>query len=105
MGENIADFAGVQVAYDAYLHALGGKAAPSVDGLTGAQRFFLAYAQVWRVKAREDALRNQVATDPHSPGRFRVLGPLPNVQTWYDAFGVAPGDKMYIAPANRAKIW
>jgi putative endopeptidase len=105
MGENIADFAGVQVALDAYHASLGGKPAPVIDGLTGEQRFFLAYAQVWRSKAREDALRNQVATDPHSPGQFRSFAPLRNVQAWYDAWGVKDGDKLYIAPANRAKIW
>jgi putative endopeptidase len=105
MGENIADFAGVQVALDAYHASLGGKPAPVIDGLTGDQRFFLAYAQVWRSKAREDALRNQVATDPHSPGQFRSFAPLRNVQAWYDAWGVKDGDKLYIAPANRAKIW
>ena len=105
MGENIADFAGVQVALDAYHTSLGGKPAPVIDGLTGDQRFYLAYAQVWRSKAREDALRNQVATDPHSPGQFRAFAPLRNVQAWYDAWGVKDGDKLYIAPANRAKIW
>ena len=105
MGENIADFAGVQVALDAYHASLGGKAAPVIDGLTGEQRFFLAYAQVWRSKAREDALRNQVATDPHSPGQFRAFAPLRNVQAWYDAWGVSANDKLYIAPASRAKIW
>jgi putative endopeptidase len=105
MGENIADFAGVQVALDAYHAALGGKAAPVIDGLTGEQRFFLAYAQVWRTKMREDALRNQVATDPHSPAQFRSFAPLRNVQAWYDAWGVKAGDKLYIAPEQRAKIW
>ncbi|MFM5954224.1 MAG: M13 family metallopeptidase [Novosphingobium sp.] len=105
MGENIADFAGVQVALDAYHASLGGKDAAVVDGLTGDQRFFLAYAQVWRSKMREDAVRNQVATDPHSPGKFRSFAPLRNVQGWYNAFNVQPGDKLYIAPADRAKIW
>jgi putative endopeptidase len=105
MGENVADFAGVQVALDAYHRSLGGKPAQVLDGLTGDQRFFLAYAQYYREKQREDALRSQVTTDPHSPGRFRVLGPLPNVQAWYDAFGVKPGDAMYIAPEKRAHIW
>ena len=105
MGENIADFAGVQVALDAYHHSLGGKPAAVIDGLTGDQRFFLAYAQVWREKQREDALRSQVTTDPHSPGRFRVLGPLPNVQAWYDAFGITPANSMYIPPEKRAHIW
>ena len=105
MGENIADFAGVSVALDAYHNSLGGKAAPVIDGLTGDQRFFLAFAQVWRSKQREDALRNQIATDPHSPGKFRAFGPLRNVEEWYKAWNVQPGDKLYITPAQRAKIW
>lgn len=105
MGENIADFAGVQVALDAYRKSLGGKDAPVLGGMSGDQRFFLSYAQVWREKDRDDAIRSQVTTDPHSPGRFRVLGPLPNVEAWYQAFGVKAGDRMYIAPEQRAKIW
>ncbi len=105
MGENIADFAGVSVALDAYHASLGGKPAPVIDGLTGDQRFYLAYAQVWRSKSREDAIRNQVATDPHSPGQFRSFAPLRNIQAWYDAWNVQPGDKLYIAPEKRAKIW
>jgi putative endopeptidase len=105
MGENIADFAGIQVALDAYHRSLGGKPAPVIDGLTGDQRFFLAFAQVWREKQRENALRTQVTTDPHSPGRFRVLGPLRNVDAWYKAFNVQPGDTMYIPPEQRARIW
>jgi putative endopeptidase len=105
MGENVADFAGIQVALDAYHRSLGGKPAPVIDGLTGDQRFFLSFAQVYREKQREDALRSQVTTDPHSPGRFRVLGPLPNVQAWYDAFGITPDNAMYIPPEKRAHIW
>ncbi len=105
MGENIADLAGVLVAYDAYHKSLGGKPAPVIDGLTGDQRFFLAYAQVWRSKAREDSLRSQVTTDPHSPERWRTIGPLRNVDAWYQAFGVKPGDAMYIPPEERARIW
>jgi len=105
MGENIADFAGIQVALDAYHKSLGGKPAPVIDGLTGDQRFFLAYAQVWREKQREDALRSQVTTDPHSPGRFRVWGPLRNVDAWYKAFGITPDNAMYIPPEKRARIW
>ncbi len=105
MGENIADFAGIQVALDAYRRSLGGKPAPVIDGLTGDQRFFLAYAQVWREKQREDAERSQVTSDPHSPGRFRVLGPIRNVQAWYDAFGITPDSSMYIPPEKRAHIW
>ncbi|MFM5884026.1 MAG: M13 family metallopeptidase [Novosphingobium sp.] len=105
MGENIADFAGLHVALDAYHKSLGGKDAAVIDGLTGDQRFFLAYAQAWRNKVRPEATKNQVATDPHSPARFRVLGPLRNIEQWYQAFGVKPGDTMYIAPEQRAKIW
>ena len=105
MGENIADLAGVQIALDAYHASLGGKEAPVIDGLTGDQRFFLAFAQVWRTKMRDDALRNQVATDPHSPAEFRTYGPLRNVDGWYSAFSVQPGDKLYIAPDQRARIW
>ncbi|HEY6816722.1 MAG TPA: M13 family metallopeptidase, partial [Croceibacterium sp.] len=96
MGENIADLAGVTVALDAYHRSLGGQPAPVLGGLTGDQRFFLAFAQVWRVKAREDALRNQVTTDPHSPARYRTIAPLRNLDAWYEAFGVQPGDTMYI---------
>ena len=105
MGENIADFAGIQVALDAYHRSLGGKQAPVIDGLTGDQRFFLSYAQVWREKQREDAVRSQVTTDPHSPGRFRVLGPIRNVDAWYQAFGITPQSSMYIPPEKRARIW
>ena len=105
MGENIADFAGIQVALDAYHRSLGGKPAPVLDGLTGDQRFFLAWAQIYREKQREDALRSQVTTDPHSPGRFRVLGPLPNLEAWYQAFGITPDNSMYIPPEKRAHIW
>jgi putative endopeptidase len=105
MGENIADFAGLEVALNAYHRSLGGKDAPVLDGLTGDQRFFLAFAQAWRTKQRPDAVKNQVATDPHSPARFRVIGPLRNIDSWYAAFGIKPGDAMYIAPELRAKIW
>lgn len=105
MGENIADLAGVLVAHDAYKKSLGGEEAPVIDGLTGDQRFFLAYAQVWRAKARDDSLRNQVATDPHSPARYRTIAPLRNVDAWYEAFGITPDDAMYIAPEDRARIW
>ena len=105
MGENIADYAGVLVALDAYHKSLGGKPAAVIDGLTGDQRFFLAYAQAWRNKAREDAIKSQATSDPHTPDRFRVLGPLPNVDAWYAAFHVKPGDAMYIPPEKRARIW
>jgi putative endopeptidase len=105
MGENIADLGGVVIALDAYHASLNGEAAPVIDGLSGDQRFFLADAQLWRIKMREDAIRKQTASDPHSFRKFRVLGPLPNVDAWYDAFDVKPGDKMYRAPADRVQIW
>jgi putative endopeptidase len=76
-----------------------------LDGFTGEQRVFLGWAQVWRAKARLDALKQQVASDPHSPSRFRVDGPLRNVDAWYDAWGVKPGDKLYLKPEDRAHIW
>jgi putative endopeptidase len=105
MGENIADLGGLVIALDAYHASLHGGTAPTIDGLSGDQRFFLADAQLWRIKMREDAIRKQTASDPHSFRRFRALGPIPNVDAWYDAFDVKPGDKMYRAPTDRVKIW
>ena len=105
MGENIADLGGISIALDAYRASLGGKEAPSIDGLSGEQRVLLAWAQVWRAKAREASLRNQVATDPHSPAQYRAFAPLRNVDNWYAAFNVQPGDKLYIAPEKRARLW
>ena len=104
LGENMADLAGLALAYDAYHRSLGGKPAPVIDGLTGDQRFYLGYAQVWRIKFREPALRSQLLSDPHSPGPFRTME-VRNVDAWYAAFGVKPGDKMYLAPAERVKVW
>ena len=105
MGENIGDMSGLQVAYSAYKMSLGGKPAPVIDGLTGDQRFFLAFAQAWRGKQRDDAIKTQVASDPHSPRRFRILGPLRNMDEWYNAFGIKPGTKFYIPPEQRVRIW
>ncbi|RAK58869.1 peptidase M13 [Phenylobacterium hankyongense] len=105
MGENIGDMGGLSLALDAYHASLHGKPAPVIDGLTGEQRVFLGWAQVWRQKAREEALRQQVVTDPHSPAEFRVNGTIRNVAGWYDAFDVKPGDKLYVAPEQRVKIW
>jgi putative endopeptidase len=105
MGENIADLGGVLVGLDAYKLSLGGKPAPVIDGYTGEQRVLLGWAQVWRTKWREDALRQQVVTGPHSPGQFRAFAPLRNVDAWYTAFDVKPGDPMYVAPENRVRIW
>ena len=105
MGENIGDMSGLEVAYDAYKMSLGGKPAPVVDGLTGEQRFFLAFAQAWRGEQREDAIKTQVASDPHSPRRYRVIGPLRNLDAWYDAFKIDAGSKFYIPPEKRVRLW
>jgi putative endopeptidase len=105
MGENIADLGGVLLALDAYHTSLHGKPAPVVDGLTGEQRFFLGFAQIWREKIREDAQRQRLVTDPHSPAHYRVVGPLRNVDEWYAAFNVKPTDPVYLAPDQRARIW
>jgi putative endopeptidase len=104
LGENMADLAGLAVAYDAYHRSLGGKPAPVIGGLTGDQRFYLGYAQVWRSKFREPALRSQVISNEHSPGPYRTAE-VRNVDAWYAAFGVKPGEKMYLAPADRVRVW
>ena len=105
MGENIADLGGVLLALDAYHASLQGRPAPVIDGLTGDQRVFLGQAQVWRAKAREDDVRQRLVTDPHSPPEARVNGPVRNVDAWYAAFDVQPGDKLYVAPTDRVRIW
>jgi len=105
MGENIGDMGGLSLALDAYHASLKGAPAPVIDGFTGDQRVFLGWAQVWRQKQRDDALRRQVVSDPHSPARYRVNGTIRNISGWYDAFGVKPGDAMYVAPAERVHIW
>ena len=105
LGENIGDLSGVTIAYKAYKTSLNGKEAPVIDGLTGDQRFFMGYAQIWRAKIVEKSMRNRVATDSHSPAEFRALGSLSNMNEFYDAFDVKEGDAMYIAPENRVKIW
>ena len=104
LGENIADVAGLSAAYDAYRASLDGKDAPVIDGLTGDQRFFIAYAQSWRSKMRDEALRQRIATDGHAPGQYRALT-VRNLDAWYKAFDVKPGDKLYLAPDQRVKIW
>jgi putative endopeptidase len=105
MGENIADLGGITLALDAYHASLGGKPAPAIDGLTGDQRVFLGWAQAWRGKVTDDYVRRQVVSDPHSPRQFRVNGVVRNVDAWYDAFGVKPGDELYVAPEARVHIW
>ena len=104
LGENIADVAGLSAAYDAYHASLGGKPAPVIDGMTGDQRFFLAYGQSHSGKLRDAALRGRIATDVHAPGPWRVQT-VRNLDGWYSAFGVKPGQKLYLAPDKRVKVW
>jgi predicted metalloendopeptidase len=105
MGENLGDLGGLEMAYTAYKLSLNGKDAPVLDGLTGDQRFFIAHAQVWRAMQREDALLNQMKSDPHAPGPARGSLPERNIDAWYAAFGVKEGDKAYIKPDERVHIW
>ncbi len=105
MGENIADLGGLTLALDAYHASLGGKPAPVIDGLTGDQRVFLGWAQAWRGKVSDDFVKKQVVSDPHSPRQFRVNGVVHNVDAWYGAFDVKPGEKLYVDPKKRVHIW
>jgi putative endopeptidase len=105
LGENIGDLGGVSLAYRAYRLSLKGRPAPVIDGLTGDQRFFMAYAQVWRSKYREETARQLLLVDPHSPARYRVNGILRNFPEWQKAFGVKPGDALYLPPAQQIRIW
>jgi predicted metalloendopeptidase len=104
LGENIADVAGLAAAYDAYKHSLNGKEAPVIDGFSGDQRFFIAYAQSWASKMRPETLRQRVLTDGHAPGNFRALT-VRNLDPWYSAFNVQQGEKLYLAPDKRVKVW
>ena len=105
LGENIGDVGGLSLAYRAYKLSLGGEEAPVIDGLTGDQRFFLSWAQVWQRKYREDALIQRLTSDPHSPSEFRVNGVVRNFDAWYEAFDVQPEDALYLAPEDRVRIW
>jgi putative endopeptidase len=105
MGENIADLGGLTLALDAYHASLRGKPAPVLDGSTGDQRVLLGWAQAWRGKATEAFLRRQVVSDPHSPRMFRVNGVVRNLDPWYQAFAVKPGDSLYVAAGERVRIW
>ena len=105
MGENIGDMSGLEVAYEAYKMSLNGKPAPVLDGLTGDQRFFLSFAQAWRGAQRDDAIKTQVASDPHSPRRFRIIGPLRNLDAWYDAFQHQAGFEILHPAEKRVRIW
>ena len=105
LGENIGDNSGIFIAYKAYKLSLGGKPAPVIDGLTGDQRFFMGWAQVWRIKMRDEAMINQIKVGPHSPGMYRANGAVINHPAFHEAFGVKQGDKMYVAPKDRVSIW
>lgn len=105
LGENIADHGGLQVAYTAFKEATAGKELPVIDGFTPEQRFFLAYANVWAGNIRDEQIRVQTKSDPHSLGRWRVNGALPHINAWYEAFGIQEGDPLYLAPEKRAVIW
>ncbi|MEX0618188.1 MAG: M13 family metallopeptidase [Pseudohongiellaceae bacterium] len=105
LGENIGDVGGLSMAYRAYRIALNGEEAAVIDGLTGDQRFFLAWAQVWQSKIREDALVSRLTSDPHSPAEYRVNGVVRNHDAWYEAFDVQPGDALYLPPEERVRIW
>ena len=105
MGENIGDLGGLAMAYEAYKLSLGGAAAPVIDGLTGDQRFFLAWAQIWKRLVRDEQLKNQIASDPHAPAQYRVNGVVRNMDAWYEAFGVTSDDDLWLDPAERVSIW
>ena len=104
LGENIADVAGIAAAYDGYKASLQGKTAPEQDGFSGDQQFFIAFGQNYKAKVRDASLRQQVMTDPHSPSQYRAAE-VRNIDAWYDLFHVQPGEKMYLAPADRVRIW
>lgn len=105
MGENIGDLSGLKVAWMAYRMSLNGEEAPVIDGLTGDQRFFMGWAQVWRRLYRDDNLRMRLSTDPHSPSKYRTNGIVRNIDAWYEAFNVTPEDAMYLPPEKRVEIW
>jgi predicted metalloendopeptidase len=104
VSENIADVAGLAVAYDAYRLSLGGREAPAAQGLSGDQQFFVSFAQSWRQKIREPALRRRLMTDGHAPAQFRA-DTVRNLDAWYAAFGVTPGQALYLAPGDRVRVW
>ena len=105
LGENIADHGGLMVAYQAFKNATKDAPLKTINGYTPEQRFFMAYAGVWAGNIRDEQIRNQTKSDPHALGRWRVNGTLPHIDAWYDAFGIKPGDALYLAPEKRASIW
>jgi putative endopeptidase len=104
LGENIADLGGLAVAYEAWQTALAGREPPVLDGLTGGQRFFLGWAQIWRLKYREPDLRRRLLTNPHAPAAQRVWT-VRNLDGWYRAFEVSPSEELYLQPEDRIRIW
>ena len=105
IGENIGDLGGLSIAYKAYKRSLQGREAPVIDGLSGDQRFFIGWAQAWRSKYRDAELARRLATDSHSPPEFRCNGVLRNLPEFYAAFGVKEGDKLWLPPGRRVRIW
>jgi putative endopeptidase len=105
MGENLADIGGLTIAYQAFQKTAQAKGAKKIDGFSPNQRFFLGFAQIWRANQRPEALRQQIQTDPHSPGMYRTNGPLSNMPEFYEAFGCKDGNKMVRATADRSRIW
>lgn len=104
LSENIADVAGLAAAHDAYRASLKGKAPPTIDGMSGDQRFFLAYSQLWAEKLREEMARGQLASDVHAPGTARVAT-VRNLDAWNEAFGVHRSDRLFLAPEQRGRVW
>jgi len=105
LGENIADLSGLEIAFKAYHASLGGQPAPVIGGLTGDQRFFMAYAMSWREKVRDERTLQLLTTDPHAPAAFRANGAVMNLDGFHGAFATRPGDRLYKKPANRIHIW
>jgi putative endopeptidase len=105
LGENLADLGGLNVAYEAYKKTKQGQSNAKIDGFTPDQRFFLSWAQVWRGSQRPEAAAQRILTDPHSPEQFRTNAPISNIDAWYNAFDIKPGDKMYKKPEDRIKVW
>ena len=105
LGENVADNSGLAIAVKSYRAALGGKPSPTIDGYTGDQRLFLAFAQIWKAKIRDAASIERLKTDPHSPGQFRANGAARNQTAFDEAFDVKPGDGMYLPPEQRITLW
>jgi len=105
LGENIADIAGIEIAHKAYLASLNGRAPPIIDGMTAEQRFYIGFAQSWLGKERDESTIAQLKSDPHSPEKYRTNGVVVHMPSFYSAFSVAPGDKMYLAPEQRVTLW